>query len=284
MALPPSVEICFVGSLALLALTVGVRVSERVSRARPYLLAASLFISLAYAWTFSGRIGWISSLPIDSVMIWSNLMPVMLAFTVGLACRSEKLSGRRQPVAIGLLGMLAIGYIVSPQVRSAVAPLNFDSITRWDDGICLQSHPASCAPAAAATLLLQSGIRSTEQSLAQVCSSSSYGTEPTCLFRGLAVASRHSSVSPVVASTDPEEWVQLNQLPNISLVRFERYERQRTFDRLVGNRGDGHAIVVMGRTEDGRWKIADPAFGKTIWSDSQFRDRFTGDAIFLEHF
>ena len=32
---------------------------------------------------------------------------------------------------------------------------------------------------------------------------------------------------------------------------------------------------------DGSWIIADPAFGKATWSDQEFRDRFTGDAIYV---
>jgi hypothetical protein len=42
-------------------------------------------------------------------------------------------------------------------------------------------------------------------------------------------------------------------------------------------------VVVLQRDAEGTWIIADPAFGKTSWSDQVFRDRFTGDAIYLDN-
>ncbi len=51
---------------------------------------------------------------------------------------------------------------------------------------------------------------------------------------------------------------------------------------LLGPQGEGHAVVVLGRDPEGSWIIADPAFGKTSWTDQVFRDRFTGDAIYLD--
>jgi ABC-type bacteriocin/lantibiotic exporter with double-glycine peptidase domain len=34
---------------------------------------------------------------------------------------------------------------------------------------------------------------------------------------------------------------------------------------------------------DNEWTVADPAIGIVKWSDEEFRTRFTGDALFIEH-
>jgi ABC-type bacteriocin/lantibiotic exporter with double-glycine peptidase domain len=75
-------------------------------------------------------------------------------------------------------------------------------------------------------------------------------------------------------------------LPNVSLVRFEDPEGTTQAGLspakfFAGTQGEGHAIVVYGRDPRGNWIILDPAFGRTLWSDETFRQRFTGDAISL---
>jgi hypothetical protein len=280
MALTPTVEICVVGALSVLALAAGIWLGRRLERARPCLLAGSLVGALVYAWAFSGRLGWAAWLPFGTVALWANMMPALLSLSAGLACRTSRLPGWRRPVSIGLLSILAMAYIVAPLIRPVLAPLQLSS-AQWRQGICLQSHSSSCAPAAAATLLRLHGIDATERELSRVCLTSRQGTEPLSLFRGLNVASRHSRIGPAVASADARSWVELEQLPNIALVQFERMGPRRPLDRLLGPRGEGHAVVVLGRTSDNHWSIADPAFGKTVWTDEQFQQRFTGDALYL---
>ncbi len=270
----------------MLALAVGNWTSQRLDRARPYALAACLICSLGYAWIFSGRLGWFATLPAATVVLWSNLMPILLSFTAGLACRSQRLPGWRRPITIGLFAMLAVAFIVTPLIRVTLTPLKLDSQSTWHDGVCLQSHPASCGPAAGSTLMQLHGIHSTERTLAKLCYTSQQGTEPLRLFSGLMAASRSQSVLPAVASTNPHHWAVLKQLPNIALVQFEPFQSARPSSsqpiyRLLGPRGEGHAVVVLGRTKSGNWLIADPAFGKTTWTSEQFRNRFTGDAIYL---
>lgn len=280
MAFLPLVEICVIGALSVLAFAGGIHVSRRFDRVRPFLFAGSLLVALVYAWAFSGKLGWASVLPFATVVIWANLMPVLLSLAAGMALHSPRLSPWRRKITIGLLTGLAIAFTLTPMLRPKMAPLHVDSMGRWNGQICLQSHPASCAPAAAATLLRLSGIETTEKTLAVACYTSRHGTEPLGLFRGLSSTARQHAISPAIASTDPQQWSRLGQLPNIALVQFERIGPQRPLDRLLGPR-EGHAVVVLEHCPDGDWLIADPAFGKTTWSDEQFRKRFTGNAIFL---
>ena len=91
-----------------------------------------------------------------------------------------------------------------------------------------------------------------------------------------------------MAQPEPSEWASSGQLPNISLVRLGGSADASTSSTRVGSsrwllgpRSEGHAVVVLGRDPRGNWLIADPAFGTTKWTDQQFRERFTGDAIYL---
>lgn len=279
-------EFYVIGLLAILAIAVGSWVSGHLDRARPYAMAVCLIGSFGYAWILSGRLGWFATLPAAAVVLWSNLTPILLSFTAGLAYRSQRLPSWRRPVTIGLFAMLSLAFIVTPMLRATLTPLKLDSQATWREGVCLQSHPASCGPAAAATLMQLHGIHSTERALAKLCYTSQQGTEPLRLFSGLMAASHSKSVLPAVASPNPDRWAVQNQLPNIALVQFEAFQSERPnlsqpIHRLLGPRGEGHAVVVLGRTDSGNWLIADPAFGQTTWTSEQFRDRFTGDAIYL---
>lgn len=90
-----------------------------------------------------------------------------------------------------------------------------------------------------------------------------------------SLASTGHLAQPRVASSNPLDWVEKVYLPNISLVRFERSDASGSLRHLFGPQGEGHAVVILGRDEQGNWIVADPAFGKTRWSEQTFRERFT---------
>ncbi|MGI9472094.1 MAG: cysteine peptidase family C39 domain-containing protein, partial [Rubripirellula sp.] len=228
---------------------------------------------------FSGRLHWTNSLPLASAVFWSSLMPIILCFTAGLARKTEGLTRRVRMATMFGLGGLAVAYTFTPIVRPVVAPIDLSDSSQWSDGVCLQSHSSSCAPAAAVTLLRVSGVVASERDLALACLTSQHGTEPVGLFRGLNAFVAGPHLSARVASVDPDRWTKQRQLPNISLIRFRSSDT--SLSRLMGARGEGHAVVVFGRDSEGDWIIGDPAFGRTKWSDEQFQSRFTGDAIFL---
>lgn len=247
----------------------------------------SLMITLAFAWSMAGKLFWASLLPTPSVVFWANLMPILLAFTAGISSTVIKLRHWGRHGTVVAMSLMTMAYILTPVMRPLVAPALIADKSFWRDGVCLQSHPSTCAPAAAATLLRSAGIDATEQMLLKPCLTSEFGTEPLGLFRGLAVLSETRSVKPNVVTADPLFWQSGDQLPNISLVRFEEAASATQAGLIprnlfAGPRGEGHAIVVLGRDPRGNWIILDPAFGRTLWSDETFRGRFTGDAISMK--
>jgi hypothetical protein len=240
-----------------------------------------LLTSLVFAWTFSGNLAWAALLPDPSVVFLSNLMPLLLSFAAGLISERGALSKRSRPLAMASFLMLAAAYTLTPYVRPFFFQVEPDRVTQWKADVCLQTHPSTCAPAAAVTLLHLQGMASSERQLVKTCLTSSLGTEPLGLYRGLSLAVRPSGHHAYVASDDPHQWERNGELPNISLVRLGAYPRTGSSRWLLGSRSEGHAIVVLGRDSRGNWLIADPAFGKTTWSDEQFQNRFTGDAVYL---
>lgn len=249
---------------------------------------AVLFTSLFFAWMLSGRLLWAFLIPDDSVIFLSNLMPLLLSFAAGLAFETHSLTRWSRPIVIACFVLLASAYALLPYVRPRLYPVDLSARTQWSGAVCLQSHASTCAPAAAVTLLRLNGMLASEKELVESCLTSSRGTEPLGLYRGLSIAVRNRPYRARVAQPEPSNWQSNGQLPNISLVRLGGSldssgpsTRGGSSRWLLGPRAEGHAVVVLGQDATGHWLIADPAFGTTKWTDQQFRDRFTGDAIYL---
>lgn len=246
----------------------------------PFNFAYTLCLVAALTVFFSGGIQWIDWLPLADVLLWSSLVAPLLCFTAGLATFNSGLSSHFQSLAVIGLVVMAVGYTLVPLLRPVFSPLTLSESTRWEDGICLQSHSSSCAPAAAVTLLRRSGIVAEERDLVRVCSTSDHGTESVSLYRGVRIYSNTVFHRICVASPNPDVWLTRQQLPNLSIVGFgvttDDFPR-----RVFTSDRDRHAVVVFGRNDAGDWVIGDPAFGKTIWSDEEFQARFTGEALYV---
>lgn len=276
----------FVAALAMTVLTLlAYRVGEHCLLHRPR-LDTQLFlgvVSLAFlfAWGYLGRLSWAHRMPTPSAMYWSNFTPILLAFAAGLAGHAVGVRQFMRPWIAGLLMTLAVGYLIVPLARPILFPLDLAARSQWRNEVCLQTHSSSCAPAAAATLLAQHGIRSSEADLAMLCLTSSMGTEPLGLFRGLSNFATLNDHRAIVADKNPDVWFVRGQLPNVALVQFDRVETPGIAPGYFGRQQEGHVVVVLGPTHHGSWRIADPAIGLLTWSDAEFRERFTGDAIYL---
>ena len=266
--------------LSVSAYLAGKSLGARVCKTRPWLFLEALAFTLIFGWFFAGRLIWANAISGSAVIYWSNLMPILLVFTAGLACATPGLTRWRRPLTVTLLAAIAIGHLVIPVMRPLLAPAHVVAASQWRDNICLQTHSATCGAAATATLLNLRGIPADEQTMIDACLTSRHGTEPLGLYRGLKLASQGFDHQVKVACRNPNDWLERNQLPNLALVRFANSSESGPIRWLLGPRGEGHAVVVLGREGD-QWIIGDPAVGKVRWSHQDFRRRFTGDAIYL---
>jgi hypothetical protein len=267
-------------ALSVLAYLASHHLGNKIQRAGPLLFIETLGLSLLFSWCFSGKLFWANVMPTSGVVYWSNFTPILVAWAAGLACTVPGLDRWRRPATVTVLGMIAAGYLLIPIARPLVSPATIASEAKWQDGVCLQSHASTCAAAAAATLLHQQGIAADERDMIRACLTSSFGTEALGLYRGLKLATQRAGGHVRVASANRHEWMARKQLPNVALVRFANSPDSGSIRWLLGPRGEGHAVVVFGY-QRGQWLIGDPAIGKVRWSDQDFRQRFTGDALYL---
>lgn len=238
-------------------------------------------VAFVSAWSYFGRLIWAETIQSSSVLCWSNLTPVVLGFTAGLASHTHGLRYRMRPAAALALMLLAVGFVATPIARPLFFPLSLDPNPRWKSDVLLQSHPASCAPAAAVTLLRHHGIDASENELAGVCLSSRLGTAPLGLYRGLHLLADRNGFEAIVADQLPKEWLHKQQLPVAAIVHFEALPGDLIRNRFLGNRFSGHVVTILGCTDGGRWLIGDPAVGKVSWSEEELQQRITGEAIYL---
>ncbi|MEO1616876.1 MAG: hypothetical protein AAFV88_13555 [Planctomycetota bacterium] len=295
----------FITAIAMLAFLAGRQLSQTVYQTRSLLLAECLIFSLVFAFGLSNRLLWINVIPTPAVICWSNWMPVFLGLVTGLASKSHAMGRRTRPLIVGSLATVGVCFLLLPLSRPHLFPIETASVSAWEEGVCLQSHEASCGPAAVATLLYQADLSHSfgnqrlvppeviqqrlahaEQHLAAACLTSDKGTSTLGLVRGLRLATAGTNQEVRVADTNPTRWITKQQLPNLAVVQFRdspntTNDRLGTVRRLMGSGGEAHAVVVVGRESSGLWKIGDPAVGWRYWTEEEFRQRFTGDAIYL---
>lgn len=253
-----------------------------------FLFSSVLFLTLGFVSFFAGKLAWARLIPSEYVIFAANLAPLLLSIAAGLSLRSSQIRLVIRPIAALMFLAVAMIHAVVPYCRPILYPVELSQQTVWSNDYCLQSHASSCAPAAAVTLLKLNGVTYSERELADWCLTSEKGTDSLGLYRGLARAVNSTAIKPQVAPVDPSEWVQSAAVPNISLVWLGKptsvipqikFYGSKSF--RIGFRGEGHAVVVLGRSKSGGWRILDPAFGETIWTDQQMQDRYTGESIYL---
>ncbi|MCA9139181.1 MAG: hypothetical protein KDB00_20550 [Planctomycetales bacterium] len=289
----------FIAAISGTAFLAGRRLSLSVYQDRPLLFAECLVFSLVFAFGLSNRLSWAGAFPTPAALCWSNWVPIFLGFTAGLALEVSALRLHWRRGVSFSLSVIAVSFLAMPVIRPMLFPIKIDETAIWKNGVCLQSHEASCGPAAAATLLHQNALLTTspinfptgqwaspplpsaERMMSIACLTSSQGTSSLGLVRGLRIAVAGNQQTVRVADPDPIKWLIKNQLPNIAVVRFTDDHDNGPVRRLLGANGEGHAVVVHSRTEDGKWRVADPAVGWRLWDDDRFRQVFTGEAIYL---
>ena len=253
-------------------------------------VAASLLACLAYSWLLQHHVVWIRWLPRTDLDFATNLSPIGVALAAGCLWPVQAAASTQRATAsltriwmpAGLL-MTAAALVVAPVSATLIDPIDPDDLqSRWSDSVCLQSHASTCAPAAVATLLRHRGIDREESDLVSICRTSNRGTRTFGVHRGLQASVSGSAQRVGLSDRDPNQWATLDQLPSIALVRFpSSHSRHAMLRKWLGPRSEGHAVVVVDRTDDGAWIIADPAVGPLQWSDEEFRGRFSGVAMHL---
>ncbi len=272
---------------SLMAWVAGRSLGRHLEQARTPVFAMLVMLTSVYASAWVGRIENIAVFSHSSAVLLSNFTPILACFLAGFAWQIPGVPSPRGAVALSSMVLLGGVFLFAPILRPVLMPIELEPQSRWRGDVCLQTHDASCGPAAAATLLRLHGIEADERTMASDCLTSGAGTEPLALYRGLGVQTRHTSLHPRLASRRPEDWSRLDQYPVLAMVTPPAAQtvppsRSGQLRQLLGRSSEGHAVVVLEQLANGDYLIADPASGKRIWDPYLMSHFFSGQAIYLQ--
>ncbi len=231
-------------------------------------LAVSAFGMVIFLLYGSGQLFWARLIPVSAAIIYSNLAAIFAAMAAGWAWRLPNTPRWRRATLTTWLSISSIVAILWPLLSIALRPPPPGG-DRWVQGVAKQTSWATCSPAAAATLFRAEGIRVSEAELIPLCLTDDAGTPTLGLYRGVKlIANRHDrrvvlldgGLSRLIADDD---WPVL-----LSVSLPFGVEDRRFVEQWGWIPGMGHSVVVLGRTNDGRFIVGDPAVGLELWSQA----------------
>lgn len=238
-----------------------------------------VLLTLGFSLRLHGRLVMAEWLPVSSVIVLGNWIPLGAAFLAGVAGFSARIPGWRRALICLTIAGVAVYSLVWPLLDSPP-----ESHERWTEtGVCLQSNRASCSACAAATLLRVYGIEAGEREMMRLCLTGQDGTPQLGLYRGLELKTRGTPYRPQAFHATADQLLQSNRWPAVLLVRLDagkqvdpRYEQEWGWTP-----GLGHAVVVFGRIGEDRLDIGDPSIGREQWTVDDLRTLWHGEGIRL---
>jgi hypothetical protein len=269
-----------VGAASLVTLLLGLRLGRRLGpRAATFACVLIVGLIVLHVRFVSGRLWVTRVVPASSAVVLGNALLPAVAALAGLAWRLVPGGVPRRLLVIGpLVGLCAYGAFAPAFPRASL-----ELVDRWRDDVCLQTSPATCAPAASATLLRAHRIDTTESEMAWLCLTGMRGTSDLGLYRGLRVKTRGTPWAVTAFHTDVEGLRQLTG-PAILTVRLEAgADVDPRYEQLWGwTPGVSHTVVFFGFTDDGeKVVIGDPGTGREHWSVRDLHVLWHGDGLRL---
>jgi len=260
---------------------------KRYERARMPLFATLILLTAWYASSWNGRMENVLLFSVGPAILLSNLTPVISCFLAGLAWEMPEVPQTRRAIGLGAFVCLAAALFIAPLVRPLLKPAKASDLGHWKDGVCLQTHNATCGAAAVATMLRQYGLMVTEKELTGRCLTSEDGTEPLAVYRALMIHADEIGFKPKLASRDPFLWQRLQQYPVLAMVSPVDSDQATPthtgrLRSLLGRSSEGHAVVILGRNADGNFVVGDPSNGRVIWTPRQMKAYYSGQSIYLK--
>ena len=290
--LPPAdllLAVAVQAGVAALGVAVGVgsaRLCRRGRRARELPLALAALAGGALAlWLIAGREPTFAAglLPVPAVIVYGNPAPLLGGVLAGLLATQRSVPAwRRLPLAaavaaVGLFGPASTLLHEPPPVRP-----------QRSAGVDLQTHPATCSAAAAATLLRARGVGGyTEKEMARLCLTGERGTPLLGVYRGLYLAAEASGspLRPVFHRLTVDRLrARPELLPAVVSVRLtdELDAREPRYRREWGwLLGVTHSVVLFRFTGSGRVEVGDPGAGREMWSVEGLEELWVGDVLSL---
>ena len=271
------VGIFVIGLLSAILFVVSLRASRRMHERLIHLLGIFVVAMIvAYVTRVQGHPALSQLLPFSNLIVLSNWQPLLVSALAGLLWHRLPAQVWRKSAVTCALVVACLLSVYRPIL--AQPPAMHD---RWDGPVCMQTSQASCTPAAAATLLRQHGIRTTEQEMALLCLTSRDGTQTLGLYRGLKLKTRGTPWDVYLFSDGT-----IDDLRGMGpvLLSVELRPEVRTMRELQGGGwmvGVPHSVVLIGFIGAERVAIADPSFGRQIWTLDELRLLWHGEGVRL---
>lgn len=255
-----------------------------------FLCATAILLAVWSAWTAESSLRWAQILPFSSVVLVANSTVLIIVGVAGLIAGSQMVGGLRRVLLAMALCMTAGWFITGAMLQPLLNPVVLDGKGKWRDGVCLQRHEASCAPAAVATLLAQHGIIRSEAQMATACLTSTRGTLALGAYRGLCVGTSGSDSKPATLVTTPSPQALATVSQHLPMLIHVNYEQQQPANLPASRPAwfgslwhqGGHAVVLLDREADGRWVVADPASGRVRWTTEYIQEIWVGEGLYLQ--
>lgn len=216
-------------------------------------------------------------LPFPNMMVLAEPSPILAAILVGAG--AVILPGGAARRALWLVPLTAVclfasyGYLLGTPPRLG---------NLWRAGVCRQTSPASCGPAAAATLLAAYGIPANEEEMAQLCLTTADGTSSRAIYRGLLLKTAGTDRRVEIFRGDLDALRKLDG-PVLLNVRLDPTSKtDPRYEQKWGWRpGVAHSIVLFRVLRNGRFMVGDPSVGRELWDQKAIETLWHGEGFRL---
>jgi hypothetical protein len=272
--------IVIIGLLSAMLLVGTLRVARSMAPRVANLLAILIVaLILAYALLLHDNIELTHILPVSNVIVLGNLSPLLVAAFAGIVWWRVRGSTLRRSIVIGAIVIACLITIYRPIL--AKPPEVKD---RWSRGVCLQTSHASCSAAAAATLLREYKIPTTEREMAILCLTSDRGTSMLGLYRGLKLMTAGKGLDVYMFQNGTIDDLR-GMGPVLLTVELEDQAKvdpryQSTWGWIPGV---PHSVVVLSFPNSDHALVGDPATGAELWSLEDLAVLWHGVGVKLVH-
>lgn len=242
-------------------------------------LALSIVAAIFFLLYFAGQLFWARIVPSSAAIIYTNLAAVFAGLGAGWAWRLPRTPRWRQISMAVALGGASLAAILWPLLSIALRPPP-EGQNKWEGPVAMQTSWATCSPAAAATLLTAEGIPVSEREMIPLCLTDYEGTPTLGLYRGIKLVASRNRRRVEIVDRNLGRLLQEDDWPVLAAVMLPRGVDDPRFEQEWGwIPGMGHSAVILGRSPQGEFVIADPAIGLEFWSESKLKTLWQGNGL-----
>ena len=274
----------YLGIALMLCLCVAVGIAsgklyQRIPKAGKHTLLALILLGIPGIWFFnSDNTLLMTIVPLSGIITFSNASPILAAALSGIIWTGVPGGPIRKGFSSGLLLITGFGAAYVPILTPAPPTRDW-----WQGTLCRQTTDSTCSAASAATLLKHYGIDTTEKEMANLCRTTTRGTVPAGVFRGLKLQTADTDLRVRVEKLTLDE-LRNTTFPALISVGLPRvHDLDPRYESKWGwTPGVLHSVVLFGFPDETSVDIGDPSVGRERWDVTGIQDLWTGQVIRLE--